>query len=66
MIWSGLGRWIGKQWKPYLESDNHEIDLDPYKTRGFDILYVYGDSTNRMFADEYGRRNGWCGSVFKR
>ena len=69
MIWSGLGRWIGKEWKPYLESDNHEIDLEPYKDKGrhnFGTLCICGDSTNGMFADEYFERKGLCDVIWKR
>lgn len=43
MIWSGLGRWIGNDWKPYLESDNHEIELSQLKSEvqhKFETLWI--------------------------
>ena len=63
MIWSGLGRWIGKEWKPYLESDDHDLDLNQLKNERrepLETLYILGDSTNRMFAQEYYKLKGLC------
>lgn len=67
MMWTGLGRWVGKQWKPYLESDNHEIDLATYKHKvKRETLWFFGDSTNNMFAKEYYQIEGLCGSIWKK
>jgi hypothetical protein len=67
MIWTGLGRWIGKEWKPYLESDDHELNLTHLekqfkigRRKPLESLYILGDSTNRMFAQEYFERKGLC------
>ena len=56
MIWTGVGRWIGKEWKPYVNSDDHVVDLKKVRKEGpepLESLYIIGDSTNRMFAGEY-------------
>ena len=71
MIWSGHGRWIKKNWKPYLDSDDHEIDLEQFKKKGrkdFETLYFAGDSTNVRFAEQYFHRKQLCeiNSIWKR
>lgn len=62
-IWTGLGRWIGKNWKPYVKTDDHDLDMTQVakaKRKPLESLYIIGDSTNRMFSQEYFHRKQLC------
>ena len=71
-IWTGLGRWVGKEWKPFLPSDNYEFpslmsEKKIQKTE--ETVLFFGDSVTKQLAkDFYGLRKAYniCDQVFKK
>ncbi|XP_028403765.1 uncharacterized protein LOC114526376 [Dendronephthya gigantea] len=65
LIFDGLGRWIHDKWKPYIEEN--DLKREPHNHEG--ILWVYGDSVSRRFAESLmvnGSRSVICRKIFKR
>ena len=67
-IWTGLGRFIKREWRPFLPSDYHKIStLSTTKAEG--ILFLYGDSVHTHFSQDYLKlRTDYniCSTVFSR
>ncbi|XP_020618883.1 uncharacterized protein LOC110056713 [Orbicella faveolata] len=65
-MWDGLGRWLGKNWKPYLRGISNDPQLKTLSSPGpkLQTLWIFGDSqAERLYLSI---KNGTlCKEIFK-